>query len=172
MRRRRSYLGRQPRTKKIRSAVRVKERVAKKGGRCAGCKSRYEAGADVTVVNIRRKTYHRHTCVPANVHQLPTAGGPTMNNTPEEVVKALSINWSVGEAQLVAMLSLENALVATAKTKGITSEMERAFEVYNKLKARAVQIPQGESAAIRQSLEQEAATAKRMAIINLVKTIF
>jgi len=150
----------------------VKERIAKKGGKCSACKSRYEAGAEVTVVNIRRKTYHRHTCVPANVHQLPTAGGPAVGNTPEDVVKALSVNWSIGESQLVAMLSLENALVATAKSKGITPEMEKAFETYNKLKARAVQIPAGESAAIRESLEKEAATAKRMSIINLVKIVF
>ena len=65
--RRRAAYGAARRTKKIRSPIRVKERVAKKGGKCAACRVRYEPGDPITVVNVKRRTYHRATCVPANV---------------------------------------------------------------------------------------------------------
>lgn len=161
---RRRSVFRRPRTKKIRSAVRVKERVAKKGGRCSACRGRYETGDEITVVNIRRRTFHRLGCVPANVGQMPTgSAGPVMSNTPTAVVAALSTNWSVGEAKLVAMQSLENALVVVAKKAfSITPEMEAAFERYNKLKG----------VALRPGSENEGVMAMREAVIKLVRTIF
>lgn len=153
---------RTPRKKKIRSPIRIKERVAKKGGRCAACRSRYEAGDEITVVNIRRRTYHRHGCVPANVGALPTAG-PALANTPASVVAALSASWSPGEAKLVAMSALENALVSVAKhSTSITPEMESAFDRYNKLKG----------VALRPGSENEGKMAMREAVIKLVRTVF
>jgi len=151
------------RTKKIRPTVRVKERIAKKGGRCAACRIRYEKGDEVTVVNIRRKTYHRHGCVPANVGQLPTATGPSViGDKPEDVVKALSSNWSIGEAKLVAMLALENAMVVVAKKSTITPEMEKAFDRYGKVK----------NMFLRPGSEQEEKQAARLSILEIVKTFF
>ncbi len=161
---RRRSVFRRPRAKKIRSAVRIKERVAKKGGRCSACRGRYETGDEITVVNIRRRTFHRHGCVPANVGQMPTTGaGPVVGNTPTAVVAALSTTWSVGEAKLVAMQALENALVVVAKkAPSITPEMEAAFDRYNKLKG----------VALRPGSENEGVMAMREAVIKLVRTIF
>jgi hypothetical protein len=153
---------RTPRPKKIRPMVRVKERIAKKGGRCAACKGRYEAGTPVTVVNIRRKVYHTAGCVPANAGQLPTSGGIQVNPTPDAVVKALSTTWALGEGKLVGMLALENALVIASKSIDITPSIEKAFDRYNKLKAMAM----------RPGSENEGNMAARMAIIDLVKLVF
>ena len=158
-----SYRIRTPRAKKIRPMVRVKERVAKKGGRCSACKGRYESGDKVTVVNIRRRTYHTAGCVPANVEQSGVSSGPVVGSTPTAVVAALSTTWSPGEAKLVAMQALENALVTVAKKAAvITPEMEAAFDRYNKLKG----------VALRPGSENEGVMAMREAVIKLVRTIF
>jgi hypothetical protein len=162
---RRSRYGgfRAPRTKKIRNPIRVKERVAKKGGRCAACRSRYEKGDEITVVNIRRRTYHRHGCVPMNVGVMPTAGPMAVANTPEAVVKALASNWSVGEAKLVAIMALENAMVVVAKNTPVTTpEMEKSFDRFMKVKAMA----------LRPGSDQEGKQATRLSLIEIIKTFF
>jgi hypothetical protein len=150
-----------PKKKVIRNPIRVKERVAKKGGRCAACRLRYEPGDPVTVVNVKRKTFHRNGCVPANV-DMPTAAGPVIANTPTAVVQALSAQWSPGEAKLVGMMALENAMVVVAKAMPvITEEIEKAFDRYEKLK----------SSALRPGSENEGNMAMREALIKLVRTI-
>lgn len=154
---------RTPKPKKIRPMIRVKDRVAKKGGRCAACKSRYEKGDNVTVVNIRRRTYHQGSCVPANAGVMPTAGGGPIAPTPAAVVSALSHTWSEGESKLVAIQALENAMVVIAKnSNSITPEQEKAFEKFNKVKAMF----------LRPGSEQEGKQAAKLAVLEIVKTFF
>jgi hypothetical protein len=155
---------RKPRTKKIRPLVRVRERIAKKGGRCAGCRSRYEKGDEITVVIVKQRKYHRHTCVPANAGQMPTAGAPNgpIANTPDAVVKAFASNWTIGEAKLVAIQAFENAMVVVAKNSTITPEMEKAFDRFNKIKARV----------IRPGTDAEGQVAFRLAITEIAKNFF
>lgn len=163
---RRSRYGvpRTKRTKKIRPLVRIKERVAKKGGRCSACRGRYEAGDRVTVAIIKRRTYHTHTCVPANVAASFSMGGGAVAiaNTPTAVVAALSANWTVGEAKLVALQALENAMVAVAKNETVTPEMEKAFERYNKLKA----------VFLRPGTEHEGKQGAKFSVLEVVKAFF
>jgi hypothetical protein len=161
---RRSRYGgvRRARTKKIRNPIRVKDRIAQKGGKCAACRGRYEKGDEVTVVNVRRRTYHKAGCVPANVG-MPTAAGPVVSNTPTAVVAALSANWSAGEAKLVAIQALENAMVVIAKSGvTITPEMEKAFDKYNKCKA----------VFMRPGSDQEGKQAARLSVLEVVKSFF
>lgn len=161
---------RKQRTKKIRSPIRVKERIAKKGGRCAACKGRYEPGAEVTVVNIRRRTYHRLTCVPANAGQLPTTGGTSIVSS-TQVAQAISINWTAGEAALVALVALENVLTVRIK-KGlveITPELDKAWERFNKFKGSMMHVPTGGQVG---NTEQEKKQAMRLAFLDIVKMVF
>lgn len=168
----RSRFGSARRTKKIRSPIKVKERIAKKGGRCAACKGRYEAGAQVTVVNIRRRTYHTASCVPANVGQMPTTavgGSPLTSST--AVAQAMSINWSAGEAALVALVALENVLTVRIK-RGlveVTPEMEKAWERFNKFKGAVMHVPTGGQIG---NTEQEKKQAMRLAFLDIVKLVF
>lgn len=154
------------RKKKIRSPIRVKERIASKGGRCAGCRARYEKGDEVTSVLIRRRVYHRKTCVPANVGVLPSSGvvgGPVMV-TATQVAQAFSINWSLGEAKMVGLLGLENALAVAMKTGAIkyTEEIDNAFNKYNKIKG----------SAMRPGSDQEGKTAMMQAATRLIQLVF
>lgn len=66
------------------------------------------------------------------------------------------------EAVLHALAAMENALVITATKKGITPDMRDGFAKYQKLKALALQ----------SNVAGEASTALRMAVIQLVKTVF
>lgn len=136
-----SRYGYRPRTKKIRNPITVKDRVAKKGGRCAACKLRYEIGDKVTVVRVKRRTYHQGVCVPANAAQMPSVPGSTIAGlTADHIAKSLSVSWTVGEASMVALAALENALIVRIKRgdKKIDPEMEKAFDRYNKLKGMAL----------------------------------
>jgi hypothetical protein len=161
------------RTKKIRSPIRVKERIAKKGGKCAACRARYEPGDLITVVNVKRRTYHRSTCVPANVGAAisATTGGPIAAQTAAQVAQAFSINWSPGEARMVAMLGMENAMAINIK-KGltvVTPELDKAFKTYNSCKNTAMHVPSGGQTG---ATESEKKQAIRVALINLVKLVF
>jgi len=148
--RRRSYSPRRPRTKKIRSPIRIKPRIAKQGGKCDGCKMRFSPGEEITYVIVRKRKFHTHSCVPANVGQLQAAPpGPTLPRSP-------------GEARLQALASLENALVVIAKTEGITPEMEKAFDRFNKLK----------SVGLRPGSANEGRMGFREATIALVRVVF
>jgi len=143
----------------------VKTKVTKKGGRCSACRGRYEVGDTVTIVKTKRRVYHSATCVPANAGQVPVAGGAAViANTPDAVVKALSSRWTVGEAKMVAILALENSLVVVAQNRpgGITPEMEKSFDRYNKLKGMAM----------RPGSDNEGNMAVRLAILEVVKTVF
>jgi hypothetical protein len=165
MYRRRSsaYSTRKKRTKKIRPLVRMKEKLAKKGGRCSGCRARYEVGDPVTVVVTKRRTYHRATCVPQNALQTPNnpyLGPPAAS--PTEVVRMFSSKWSVGESKMVAMLGLENAMVVLGRALNFPKEFEDAFEKYNKFKEHV----------LRPGSEQEGKQAAKLAVIALVKTVF
>lgn len=150
-----------PKPKKLKPMVRVRQRAAKTGGKCAACKGRYEKGDAITVVIVKQRKYHTATCVPANVGTMPVAGN-AVAPTPDDVVKALASTWAEGEAKMVAMLALENALVVVAKSKGITPEMEKAFDRYNKLKAMAM----------RPGSKNEGEMAARQAILDVVKVVF
>lgn len=66
------------------------------------------------------------------------------------------------EATFYAMEAMENALVAKAKKRGITQEMERSFVKYNKIKA----------LALRGSTAGEVGVAIRMSFIELIKLVF
>ncbi len=164
MRRHNSF--RTPRRKKIRNPIRIKERVAKKGGRCSACRGRYEKGDEVTVVNIRRRTFHRHGCVPLNVGQMPTAGGGVqVGSTPADVIAAMRSNWTVGEAKLVAIQAMENAMVVIAKNNAIVEkdvDPNKAFDKYKKYK----------TVFLRPGSDNEGRQGARLAIIEVVKTFF
>src|SRR5678815_225807 len=163
MRRHSRYGGGARRTKKIRSPISIKNKTAKRGGRCSGCRSRFEVGDEVTYVKVKRRVYHAHTCVPANAGQMPTAGGPTPT-TAAEVAKSLSANWQVPEAQMVGLLALENALVVAIKRgqMRMNPEVEKSFDRYEKLK----------QVAMRPGSAQEGKQAMKMATIDLVKLVF
>jgi len=123
-RRRRNPFG-STRSKKIRSPIRVKPRVAKMGGKCDGCKTRFAAGENITYVITKKRKYHTGSCVPPNVGQMLQA---TQQAAP--VLPRTSM-----EAKLAALQSLENALAVLAKEKNYPPELDKAFDRYKKLKA-------------------------------------
>jgi hypothetical protein len=135
-------------TRQFKSTITVKAKPARRPGTCNGCGSRFEKGADITYVRHRIRRYHTSTCVPANVGQAPSAV-PVMPKNPLEAAHA-------------AMLAMENALVAKAKQFGITPEIEKAFDHYQKLK----------SVALRPGSDQEGKQALKLAIIAVVKMVF
>lgn len=145
MRRPRSTV-RKPR--QFKSTVTVKAKLARRSGTCNGCGSRFEKGEDITYVRHRIRRFHTATCVPANAGAAPSAT-PTVPKNPIEAAHA-------------AMLALENALVSKAKAVGITPEIEKSFDRYQKLK----------SMALRPGSEQEGKTALRQAIVDIVKMVF
>jgi hypothetical protein len=158
--------GTKRRTKKIRNPIRVKERIAKKGGRCAACRLRFEAGSEVTVVNIKRRTYHRHTCVPANVGMPQPSGGvgASAMTTAADVGTAMSIKWTQGEAEMVGLLAFENALAVKLKRQvgGITDAQRTEYKKYNARK----------NMALRPGSENEGRQAMMAAIISLVRLVY
>ena len=145
MRRYASRSVRKPR--QFKSTITVKAKPARRPGTCNGCGSRFEKGADITYVRHRIRRYHTSTCVPANVGQAPSAV-PVMPKNPLEATHA-------------ALLALENALVANAKVTGITPEIEKAFDRYQKLK----------SMALRPGSAQEGKTALRQSVLDIVKMV-
>jgi hypothetical protein len=66
------------------------------------------------------------------------------------------------DSAFYALDVLENALVTKARECGITSDMERAFVRYQKIKA----------LALRPTTDGEAQTALRTAVIELVKLVY
>lgn len=160
------YGYRTPKAKKIRPAVRVRERVAKKGGRCAGCRGRFEKGDNITVVIVKQKKFHTSGCVPANVGQQNVVGttAPTGPMSAAGVAQGLSVMWTYGEAKMVGLLALENALVAGIKSGAVTvtDEIDKQFDRYNKVKAMAM----------RPGSAQEEKQAMVLAATALVKLVF
>jgi hypothetical protein len=160
------YGYRKPRTKKIRPAVRVRERIAKKGGRCAGCRARFEKGDPITVVIVKQKKFHTNGCVPANINQPGSVVGaaPAGPMSAANVATALSASWSFGEAKMVGLLALENALVAGIRSGvvNVTDEIDKQFDKYNKVKA----------VAMRPGSVQEEKQAMVLAATALVKMVF
>ena len=63
---------------------------------------------------------------------------------------------------LHALVALEDALTAQAAVVGVSDELEKRFERYQKLK----------SLALRAGTESEARTAMRMTLIEVVKLVF
>src|SRR5690606_8223500 len=121
---------------------------APRPGTCNGCGARFNKGDDITYVRTRPRRYHTATCVPQHVGKPDAAAVPRPSN-PIEAAHA-------------AMLALEDALVMKAKTGGITPEIERAFEKYQKLKAMA----------LRPGTDQEGKTALRLSMVELIKMVF
>lgn len=158
MRRRRSYggLGSTRRTRKVRPPIRVRPIVAKKGGRCTGCRMRYEVGDPITVVKMKRRVFHTASCVPPNIDQVATLMGTGTQSATPVMPK------TAGEAAMLALVHLENAMVLRAKSFGISPEMEKAFEKYTKLKGMA----------LRPGSPTEGQQAMKLATIELVKLVF
>lgn len=144
----RPYTGSVKKTKQFKSSITAKAKIAKRKSTCNGCGARINPGDNVTVVRHRLRRYHTATCVPQNVTQPPPAS-PSM---PKNAI----------EAAYAALLSMENALVAKAKQHGITPEIEKSFDRYQKLKA----------VALRPGSENEGKMALRNAILDIVKMIF
>jgi len=157
------------RTRKIRPPIRVKDRVAKRGGKCHSCRVRYEKGDTVTVVTVKRRTYHSG-CVPANASSVVPgtvgAGGVVTANpigtTPEAVVESFSDRWTPGEAKLVALAALENTLVVIGRKLNFPKEFEDAYTKYMKLKGHC----------LRPSNSNENRQAFLVAVRKLVDTVF
>ena len=147
---------RRQRTRKVKSPIRVRPTTAKKGGRCTGCRMRYEVGDPVTVVKMKRRVFHTTTCVPANIDQLATLMAPAATAAAPTMPK------TAGEAALLALVHLENAMVLRAKTVGITPEMEKSFERYTKLKGMAM----------RPGSDNEGRMAMMRATMELVKLVW
>lgn len=68
--------------------------------------------------------------------------------------------------KLVALASIENAFVVRMKEQGITQDARDSFATYQKLKTRAL------APSINSATQNEADTALRIAVINLVKLAF
>jgi hypothetical protein len=145
------------RTKKVRTPIRIKPIIAKKGGRCAGCRARYEVGDPVTVVRVKRRVFHTASCVPPGMDQIANVVGV---GTAQPSAEAMPTTH--GEAAMKALVHLENALVLRAKTQGITPEMEKSFDRYNKLKGMA----------LRPGSDNEGRQAMKLATVELVKLVF
>ena len=163
---RRSRYGSTRRTRKIRPPIRVKERIAKKGGKCQSCRMRYEKDDPVTTVTVKRRTYHRG-CVPANAAaSVPGTTGAAaaipISSDPTAVVKAMSNMWSVNDAKLVALAALENTLAVVGKKLNFPPEFEEAYRKYLAVKGHC----------LRPSNENENRQAFKVAVRKLVDTVF
>lgn len=154
--RRSPRFGATQRKRKVRNPITVRQRVTKKGGRCAGCRQRYEIGDNVTVVKVKRRVFHTASCVPPNIDQIGTIIGQQNTGAPVTMPK------THGEAAMDAMVRLENALVLRAKAVGITDEMEKIFDRYQKLKGMA----------LRPGSDNEGRMAMVQSLIALVKLVF
>jgi hypothetical protein len=156
--------GRTPRAGKIRSPISVKAKIAKRGGKCNGCRGRFEIGDNVTYVKIKRRVYHTASCVPANAGSMPAAGAGPVITDAASVAKAFSTQWTVGEAQMIGLLALENALTVAIKRGVVKMDKatEDAFDKYEKFK----------SMALRPGSAQEGKQALVLAIRDLVKLVF
>lgn len=101
-------------------------------------------------MRVRIKRYHTQSCVPPNVtNPLQSTGPAPRPNTPTE-------------STLDALLGMENALVVKARSSGITPEMDKAFQKYQKCKA----------LGLHPQTNNEGRVAIRMAILELVKLVF
>jgi hypothetical protein len=94
---------------------------------------------------------------------MPTAGGGPVGSTPADVVAAMRSNWTVGEAKLVAIQALENAMVVIAKhTANLTPEMEKSFDRFRKVK----------TVFMRPGSEGEERQGAKLAVLEIVKSFF
>lgn len=138
------------RTKKVRPSITAVAKPARRPGTCNGCGAKFNKGEDITYVRVRIKRYHTGSCVPANVTNPVQSTGPAPRpSTPTE-------------ATLDALLALENALVTRARKSGITPEMEKAFQKYQKCKA----------LGLHPQTDGEGRAAIRMAVKALVELVF
>jgi hypothetical protein len=102
--------------------VTIKEKVVKQRLRCCNCGDRMLLGSTGKWVMTKPKWYHTD-CVPADALEANSG------------VKKIALPETPEEAKMQAVLALENSLVVTAKMTGITDEMRKAFDRYNKCKA-------------------------------------
>lgn len=138
------------RTKKVRPSITATAKPARRPGTCNGCGGKFNKGDDITYVRVRIKRYHTQSCVPANVtNPLQQTGPAPRPSTPME-------------STLDALLAMENALVVKARTSGITPEMDKAFQKYQKCKA----------LGLHPQTENEGRVAIRMAVKALVDLVF
>lgn len=126
--------------------VSVKERSARKRGRCAGCRTHYEAGDIIVQARIRTRKFHP-CCVPVDITTNFAGTTQVAAPPPPKILTA-------EEAALAALVSIETALVARAQQLGITDEMEKQFDRYQKLKAHVLKpgSPAEEKAFLRRTL--------------------
>lgn len=138
------------RTRKVRPSITAQAKPARRPGTCNGCGGKFNKGEDITYVRVRIKRYHTQSCVPPNVtNPLQSTGPAPRPNTPME-------------STLDALLGMENALVVKARSSGITPEMDKAFQKYQKCKA----------LGLHPQTDNEGRVAIRMAILELVKLVF
>ena len=138
-------------------SIKVKVKPARRPGKCTACNSRFYKGDEITYVTHRVRRFHSY-CVPANIHVEATTPGaapprpapPPLPSTPAEAAAA-------------AMVALENALVVRAKKDGITPEMDKAFQRYQKLKALALNAG---------AFDNEAKSALRLSFTEIIKLVF
>lgn len=137
------------RPRKMRPSITVKQKAAPRDGKCTGCSGVIHKGEQALYIRTRVKRYHL-SCQPANPYATAaTMGAPALPSDPME-------------AMLRALEALENALVVKAKKTGITPELEKHFDKYQKLKA----------VALRPGTPGEERVAFRMAVLEAVKAVF
>lgn len=138
------------RPRKMRPSVTVKQKAAPRDGKCSACSGVIPKGEQAVYIRTRVRRYHL-TCQPANPHAAVGApmGAPALPSDPIE-------------ASLRALEALENALIVKVKKSGVTAELEKMFDTYQKLKA----------VALRPGTPAEGVTAMKMAVLQIVKAVF
>jgi len=96
---------------------------------------------------------------------MPTATGPNASVIgPTAVVDALSTRWPVGDARLVGLAALENAMIVTAKTftEAQYAEFDKSYRRYQAYKQHV----------LRPANANEETQAYKLAMVELVKVVF
>jgi len=130
----------------------MKTMAARKHGKCASCRGTYYAGEPTTVVRFAVKRYHPQ-CAPLDPVALLKGSGAASAPPPPPTYE---------ESALGALLLLEKVMVEKAQKFGVTPELEKSFDKYQKLKA----------VALRPGTSGEERAALRFAVLEAVKLAF
>ena len=143
---------RTPRARKIRPSVTVKTKPAPRMAKCTGCGMYIQKGESATYVRTRTRRFHPNCC-PANVAAPTAAGAPTATAAmPTDVTGA----WQF------MLVAAQNAIIAKAQAKGITPEIEKHFDKFQKCM----------TLAIRGTVDGEVTNALRMAMNEALRCVF
>lgn len=169
------------------SVVQVHRIIAKRRGKCRGCMLRFEVGATIVKLSIRKR--YRQACATCGrppigsrrYHEACAPADPVAAMHVQAIVAQVAAGFVPGvappvvhvaapkpktgqELALEAMVKLEDALVTKLKESGtITDEQEKAFARYQKLK---------ESVVLGRPTENENRLALVNAVISAVKLAF